>query len=241
MKFKSILNARTAVLNILLLATAVAWTVPSSATTRESAVSAAEKVVPIDQEPNHHLVLETDVLRAFDVSIPAGSQSRWHAHAHDSVMVTLDGADVPSETPGKPIVKRPPIASGYIYYKPYGSESFVHRISNVDTKTFRILDIELLAAPKGLNLDKLGDAWVTTLENERLRVSKTTVQPSAVLAAASFKGPHLYVATTDGSYAVGELQMNVKRGSMLPDATAKPEVIRNTGDTPMDIVVVELK
>ncbi|KWA84108.1 hypothetical protein WL29_22345 [Burkholderia ubonensis] len=235
MQFNSALNT------LLLAATFAGIALSSTASAADAPGFSAENVVPIAQEPNHHLVLETDVLRAFDVSFPSGAQSRWHSHSHDSVMVTLDGADVPSETPGKPIVKRPPIASGYIYYKPYGSEPFVHRISNVDTKTFRILDIELLAGLQGVKLAPLGDAWSTTLENERMRVSKTTVQPNAVLAAAPFKGPHLYVATTDGSYAVGELQMNVKRGSLLPDSTAKPEVIRNTGATPMELVVVELK
>lgn len=201
----------------------------------------AADVVKIDHEPNHHLVLSTDAIRVFDVSFPSGAQSKWHSHFNDSLMITLDGADVPSQTPGQPVVKRPPIASGYIYYKPYGTENFVHRISNVDDKTFRILDIELLAPKQGVQLTQPDAAFKTVLENDRVRVTKTTFQVGGTLEAVSFKGPRLYVALNDGTFAVGDYQVNVKRGTALPAIGERTERLRNLGKDTLELAVVEMK
>jgi hypothetical protein len=194
-----------------------------------------------EQEPLHRQVLNTDFVLARDVVIPPGGATLYHLHDHDSVMVALDGGDVPQEIPAEQTPGHRVISGGSIYYKGYSTKHFVHRIANVGDKPFRIIEVLLTKEQQGLTLDKLPDSWTTVIDNDRVRVSKVSVQPGASLAAASFKGPHLYLATTDGSYAVGELQMDVKRGTMLPDSTAKPEVLRNAGATPMELVVLELK
>jgi len=194
-----------------------------------------------EQEPLHRQVLSTDFVLARDVVIPPGGATLYHLHDHDSVMVALDGGDVPQEIPAEQTPGHRVISGGSIYYKGYSTKHFVHKIANVGDKPFRIIEILLTKERQGLTLDKLGDAWTTVIENDRVRVSKVTVQPGAMLAPASFKGQHLYLATTDGSYSVGELQMDVKRGTMLPDSTAKSEVIRNAGVATMELVVLELK
>lgn len=240
MNFVNGLSKFNSAFKVAILASVAMTALSSMHATAAAAAPVADHIIPIEQEPNHHLVLSADALRVFDVTFPAGAQSRWHTHSHDSVMVTLDGADVPSETPGVVPVKRPPIASGYIYYKPYGAEDFTHRITNVDNKSFRILDVELLKPVQGLTLDSLGSSWSVVLENNRVRVSKATI-PAGASLPAPFKGEHLFAVTTDASLAVGDMAMNVKRGSVLSDATAHAESIRNTGDAPIEIVAIELK
>lgn len=194
-----------------------------------------------EQEPLHRQVLNTDFFLARDVVISPGGATLYHLHDHDSVMVALDGGDVPQEIPAEQTPEHRVIAGGSIYYKGYSTKHFVHKIANVGDKPFRIIEILLTKERQGTALDKLSDAWTTVIDNDRVRVSKVTVQPGASLTPTPFKGQHLYLATTDGSYAVGELQMNVKRGTMLPDSTAKPEIIRNAGTTPMELVVLEAK
>ncbi|KWU19118.1 hypothetical protein [Burkholderia cenocepacia] len=205
------------------------------------AQNAQVKFVHQEQEPLHHQVLSTDFVLARDVQVLPGSATLYHLHDHDSVMVALDSGDVPQEIPAEQTPGHRVISGGSIYYKGYASKHFVHKISNVGDTPFRIIEILLLKDRQGLVLDKLGDSWTSVIDNDRVRVSKVTIQPGVTLASAPFKGPHLYLATTDGAYAVGDLQMNVKRGTMLPDSSANAEVLRNIGKEPMELVVVEPK
>lgn len=214
---------------------------PQMLDTEFLAKNATVPYVHQDDEPLHRRVLDTDYLSARDVTIPPGVKSLYHLHEDDAVVVVLEGADLPQEIPGEQTPAHRVIPTGSIYFKGYSQKHFVHSVGNVDTKPFRTLEIALKAERQGLTLDKLGDAWTVALDNDRVRVSKVTVQPGATLAPASFKGNHLFIALTDASYAVGDLQLDVKKGNMLPDSASKPEVIRNTGVSQVELAVLELK
>jgi hypothetical protein len=209
--------------------------------------SAAE-IVKIDNEPSHRLALTGKSLRVFDVLFRPGTQSLWHSHSNDSVLVTLDGANVPSDTPGKERVARPPLASGYIYYKDYLAAPFVHRVSNEDTKDFHILDVEILpSSPLGLKLPPL-EAGVRSavIDNDRVRVSKTVIAPGQAISSLQFSGSRLYVSMTDGDFAVasnngGEVSIRAKRGQYFINELPAAEIIRNTGASALEMVFIEVK
>ena len=40
----------------------------------------AQEVVPVHQEPRHHLVYENDILQVLDVQIPVGDTTLYHTH-----------------------------------------------------------------------------------------------------------------------------------------------------------------
>src|SRR5437868_1504353 len=77
------------------------------------------EIVPIDREPSHRPVLSASVLRVFDALFLPGAISLFHSHTADSIFICLQGADVASEEPNKPLTERPPIPTGEIYYRPY--------------------------------------------------------------------------------------------------------------------------
>lgn len=209
--------------------------------------SAYEPVVPIDNEPSHHLVLNSASIRVFDVLFPAEKQSLWHMHNKDSVLLCLDGADVPSEEPGVEPVKRPPIPSGLIYYREYASKPFVHRIRNAGKTDFRILDIEVLKERSAaMELAALGNGFSTVIENDRVRVSKALVKPDASLESLNFKGPHLLVSTTEGKFKIESpgqpaVEVSAARGSLRVEEKGRQASIRNIGPQDLEIVVVEVK
>ena len=45
-------------------------------------VAAQEKVVPVDQEPFHKVVLINDYIEVMHVKIPPGQISMLHSHSH---------------------------------------------------------------------------------------------------------------------------------------------------------------
>jgi hypothetical protein len=204
-------------------------------------------VVSIDQEPSHHLVLKSASMRVFDVHFPAGKMSLWHSHDKDSVLFCLDGADVPSEEPGKEVVSRPPIPSGLIYYRPYGTTPFVHRIRNAGKTDFRILDIEVLVEREpGRVLPVLDKALSVVIENDRVRVSKGLLKPAQAFDPIRFSGPHLLVAATDGQFHLESpgkpfIEMTAKRGDLHMEEQPQQAAIRNVGTQDLEIVIVEVK
>jgi len=208
--------------------------------------STHEPIVSIDQEPSHRLVLKSDSMRVFDVSFPSGKTSLWHSHEKDSVLFCLDGAEVPSEEPGKELVPRPPIPSGSIYYRGYASTPFVHRIRNASATDFRILDIEVLTArPFAAGLAAPDQSLTVVLENDRVRVSKASIKPAQSLEQR-FAGPHLLVASSDGEFDIESpakppLHVAAKRGHLQMEENAQRQSIRNTGRHDLEVVIVEVK
>jgi uncharacterized cupin superfamily protein len=137
----------------------------------------APEVVPIEKEPRHQLVLTTPFARVFDAKIPAGDVSLFHTHLQDSVFICIDGAETLSEEPDKPVVKRPPFKSGDVWYRAHTQTPLTHRVNNVGTSNFRVLDIEAIRPPVEGDLPKLPTVYQTVLDNNRVRVSRFTLQP----------------------------------------------------------------
>lgn len=210
-----------------------------------------EPVVYIDQEPSHRVVLHNDVLRIFDVAIEPRASSLFHLHDKDSVLACLDGADVPSEEPGKPIIQRPPIRSGQIYYRTYSQTPFVHRIQNISAHRFRILDIEILSEPAAqgvlpIELAPMGNGGIVALENDRVRVSTFAIGPTQEVGAITFRGPHLFVFMSGGKVGIESTDapataVNVQRGHLHYVAQARSESVHNFGGEAIDMLVLEVK
>jgi hypothetical protein len=201
--------------------------------------------VRIDEDPNHCQVLIGNNLRVFDASFPPGKRSLWHSHQRDSVMICLDGADVPSEEPGKALVLRPPIESGKIYYKPYAKHPFVHRICNASETPFRILDIEVLTGePKLTELQPLPEWAFLVLENDRVRVSKFALPSGEMVETWHLQGASLLVAMNAGQVEIdSHLQsesLNAKGGLHLQEGQ-DGFALRNKSDALKELVLIEVK
>src|SRR5882724_3416854 len=101
--------------------------------------------VEISGEAHHHPKFENEFVRIWDVTVPAGDATLWHAHRNDNVVVTLGGANLRLETAGA--------APAEVEWKfgdvKFGKATYVHRAMNVGTTPFHNLTIELLKSPLG--------------------------------------------------------------------------------------------
>ena len=83
--------------------------------------------VEISGEPRHHPKFENEFVRIWDVTVPAGGATLWHAHRNDNVVVTLSGASLRLETVGA--------APAEVEWKfgdvRFGKATYVHRAMNV--------------------------------------------------------------------------------------------------------------
>lgn len=105
-----------------------------------SAQEIAERVVPITQEPSHHLVLENRYVRVFDVEVAPHFATRVHRHDHDYIFVTLGDSDVSNERVHEEPVELK-LKDGETHFTPGG---FAHKAVNLADTPFHNITIEFV-------------------------------------------------------------------------------------------------
>ena len=101
-----------------------------------------ERVVPITQEPSHHLVLENTYVRVFNVEVAPHFTTRVHRHDHDYLFVTLGDSDVSNErVHAEPVELR--LKDGETHFTPGG---FAHKAVNLADTPFHNITIEFIGA-----------------------------------------------------------------------------------------------
>jgi quercetin dioxygenase-like cupin family protein len=101
-----------------------------------------EKIVPITQEPSHHLVLENRYVRVFNVEVAPHFTTRVHRHDHDYLFVTLGDSDVSNErVHAEPVELK--LRDGETHFTAGG---FAHKAVNLADTPFHNITIEFVEA-----------------------------------------------------------------------------------------------
>jgi quercetin dioxygenase-like cupin family protein len=200
--------------------------------------------VPVNEEPMHKVVLENDYVQVMHVLVPPGQSTQFHTHSHDGVAVRLSNAktniDVPGEgKPGATIVSHP----GLVTAQPYAEHPFTHRVNNVGTTDFEVLDIEILKRPEGPTTKPIG---LLTAENPSARVYTYELPPGVSSEQHTHERPYLIIAATpmklamtgaDGKATAHDL----KAGDFHWIDSKVTHTLTNQGEANAVIVEVELK
>jgi hypothetical protein len=143
----------------------------------------AQKVVPVENEPHHHLLFANDYVRVLDVIFPAGDASLFHTHTLDNLSVVIAAGTTRSDridAGGQP----QPAPVGRIAFNS-ASPPYTHRVVNLGTTVVRIFDVQLLkgtAESARTDRDDLA-GHVTAVENAHVRADRITLSPGETLAA----------------------------------------------------------
>ena len=172
-----------------------------------STVLGAQSVpeVEITNEAHHHLALENEYVRVFQVEVPPHDATLMHRHRHDYLFVTLGDALLTNEVEGKPPVDAA-LKDGDTRFTP---GNFAHIARNRADTPFRNVTIELLqdeearTAPpakwdedRGLQVLNAGTQEILFVK-DNARASEIELQPGGVIPSHHHNGPHLVVAITD--------------------------------------------
>ena len=143
--------------------------------------------VEITSEPRHHLALENEHVRVFQVEVAPHDQTLMHIHRHDYVFVTLGAAQLENDVKGKPPVMLR-LQDGETRFTP---GNFAHVARNLADTPFRNVTIELVgdeAAHKnppprweeerGLHV-LTGGTLDILFAQDGVRVSEIELQPGA--------------------------------------------------------------
>jgi quercetin dioxygenase-like cupin family protein len=226
----------------LLLASAL---IPAG-TLSQSGANSPQSPVEISGEPRHHPKFENEFVRIWDVTVPAGDATLWHAHRNDNVVVTLGGASLRIEAVGA--------APTEVEWKfgdvKFGKATYVHRAMNIGTTPFHNMTIELLKAPIGSQAETKLKEPITrapAFENDRVRAYRLTLEPGQSTTMHTHLLAGLAIAIT-----AAEIEVTTE-GKTKPDRLTLllgdvrwrngpvTHMIKNVGKTRFEAVDIELK
>jgi quercetin dioxygenase-like cupin family protein len=99
--------------------------------------------VAVEQEPHHHVVFENQYVRVLDVVVKPGGTTLFHKHSLDNVAVQLSDATIRRQFPGEDWVISPG-KDGSVSFIAGIKTPYVHRIANIGSTVFHVMDIEIL-------------------------------------------------------------------------------------------------
>ena len=219
------------------------------------AADAPAPAVELTAEPSHHLVLENDRVRVFQVAVAPHASTLVHRHGHDYLFVSLGDAHFSNEVVGKAPADVQ-LTDGKTGFTP---GNFAHAAKNLADTPFRNVTVELLQdgklrdapspwPPEGEgNRDLPGVRIRVLFVHDGARVSEVEVQPGATIPRHHHDGPHLVVAVNDlelrseveGRGPLGPLATTLKAGDVKWIPGDLTHTLTNTGKSPARMVTVE--
>ena len=207
--------------------------------------------VEITNEAHHHLVLENEYVRVFQVEAPPHQATLMHRHRHDYIWVSIGNADVSNEVEGKSPVE--------LKFKDgetrFTAGNFAHIGRNLADSPFRNVTIELLQDDKfrdspakwdedrGLHVLNAGTQEIL-FAKDNARATEIELQPGGVIPTHHHKGPHLIVAVTDLDLRSdiegrGPMPSQLKAGDVRWVPGNYTHTLTNIGRQPAKFVTVE--
>ena len=159
-----------------------------------AASPAPDGAVPVEQEPEHRTVLKNEYVQAFRVTLAPGKATGMHVHAHDDAAVRLSAATTTSVSPGVPAGAPESRAAGFVSARKNEPKALTHRVRNVGTTLFDVVDVQILKRPDGPAAPPI---LAPAAENPQMRVYRYELAPGAGSALHTHARPYLLVAATD--------------------------------------------
>ncbi|MBZ5720507.1 MAG: hypothetical protein LAO03_09020 [Acidobacteriia bacterium] len=219
-----------------------------------AAQTAAPSEVEITSEGHHHLAIENEYVRVFQVEVPPHGQTLMHRHRHDYVFVTLGASQIENDVMDKPPVTLK-LQDGETRFSP---GNFAHVAKNLADTPFRNVTIEIMkdeqahktVPPKwdeerALHVLEGGTLDIMFVQ-DGVRVSEIELQPGARVPKHHHTGPHLLVAVSDL-----ELRSDVEGQGPMPGHFKSGDVkwlpggythaLTNVGKEPAKFVTLEFQ
>jgi len=209
-------------------------------------------VVPVDQEPAHHQVLENDYLRVFDVVVSPHGSTLMHRHDRDYTFVILGDANISNERMNEKPVQLA-LEDGETRYSKGG---FAHIARNLAETPFHNITIELknpgapvcgIEPTPGCENEGKNQMIHTLFSTEHAIAQLTTMEPGEQQPLHTHNGPHLAIAVDDLTF-----ENRVVNKPMVPIAMKKGEFkwisvtgvahyLKNAGNSRGRLVSLEFK
>jgi hypothetical protein len=100
--------------------------------------------VSVRHEPQHRHEFENERVRIYDVLLPPGHVTLYHAHILDTAYVAIHGSKMKTKSlVGSFIPIALPIPSGMVLYSEHKNNPLIHEVTNVGDNIARLVGVEL--------------------------------------------------------------------------------------------------
>jgi quercetin dioxygenase-like cupin family protein len=207
------------------------------------AAQEASAPVPVENEPLHHVVLKNESIVVMHLILPPGERTLYHTHSHDRVAIPLSTTSITQQVLNEKESAPSTSEAGTFSALTLAGSSYTHRVHNVGSVPYDVLDVELQERPRAPSPPA---AAIVAAENPSARIYNWVLSPGAASSTHTHARPYLIVATTgftlkmtspDGQSFTNEL----KRGDFHWVDTHVTHTLANAGTAEGQIVEVELK
>ncbi len=198
--------------------------------------------VLVENEPHHHLVLKNAFVEVMRVTVPPGESTLFHTHSHDGAAISLANNITTQQKPDEAEGPQLPFKLGGVSVRTLTDGSFTHRVHNVGSSPFDVLDVEFLQRPKQAS----EPVAPVAAENANARIYNWILSPGVTAAQHTHVRSYLIVAVTPMT-----LKMTAPDGKSLTEEVKAGEfhwvdakvthTLANGGSTEGQIVEIELK
>jgi quercetin dioxygenase-like cupin family protein len=198
----------------------------------------AQRAVPVDSEPRHHVVYVDARAKVIDAVLPAGDVTMFHTHARDNVPVAVEGGRIRTDVVGGTTTESE-VKTGAVSFAAGG---YTHRIANIGPGRMRFIDVELLTpadAPTGDAEALRVPGLDLELENARVRIYRARLEPGASIGPHTHATAAVWVSVGGGRAAIGRVTHDLAPGAYGWAAAGAPHAIRNTGTSPVELVEID--
>jgi quercetin dioxygenase-like cupin family protein len=205
-------------------------------------VAAQPSPVPVEEEPHHHVLLKNESVLVMRVTLPPGESTLYHTHSHDRVAIDLTDSRITLQKLGEPESAPQPTKPGDVSASELNGP-YTHRVNNVGSGVFEVLDVELLRRP----MQPTGTAIAKVeAENPSARIYQWTLAPGASSAMHTHERPYLIVSATPLVLKMTDPEgksftHEVKAGDFHWVDAKVTHSLANEGTTVGQIVEIELK
>jgi quercetin dioxygenase-like cupin family protein len=99
--------------------------------------------VPVQQEPHHHVMFENQYVRVLNVEIAPGESTFFHTHAHDNLAVRITDGLSQTQERDQDWAPASHVKAGSVVFSEGSSKPYTHRVKNLGTSTYHVIDVEL--------------------------------------------------------------------------------------------------
>jgi len=124
--------------------------------------ASAPAPVPVESEPLHKVVFKNDVVTVMHLILPPGERTQYHTHTHDRIAVTLSATSTTNQKWNEAEGSAAPTKPGDIGALTLAEASYTHRVHNVGSVAFDVLDIEPAQRPATPSPDVAGPVAAET-------------------------------------------------------------------------------
>lgn len=198
--------------------------------------------LPVREEPRHHVALQNQYLRLLDVRIVPHDTTFFHVHEIPSLFLVLSKTLTASQVKGEEWVNGTFTSEpGYTWYNGFAKGPLIHRVANIDTVPFHVMDIEILSSYNAhlawLPLDTVytnekAFAYRVSLSNKQ---EKKQIEDRGPIAAIVVAGAGITVHLADNKTE------NVLQGQFIFIEPKTKCWFQNINDNETKVVLFELR